>query len=58
MKRLPKRLLLLLPLAPAAWAVGRAGTRVRALLLVAGVVGQLFWVSWVWDRTVQMTWIP
>ena len=42
----------------AAWAVGRAGTRVRALLLVAGVVGQLFWVSWVWDRTVQMTWIP
>ena len=49
---------LLLPLAPAAWAVGRASTRVRALLLVAGVVGQLFWVSWVWDRTVQMTWIP
>ena len=26
--------------------------------IAAGVVGQLFWVSWVWDRTVQMTWIP
>lgn len=48
---------LLLPLAPrrGRWA---GGARVRALLLVAGVVGQLFWVSWVWDRTVQMTWIP
>lgn len=52
---------LLLPLAPAAWAVVTAarGRATRLALVLAGVVGQLFWVSWVWDLgSVSIQWVP
>lgn len=52
---------LLLPLAPAAWALActvRPRRRRLALLLLA-LVGQLFWVSWVWDLgSVTIQWVP
>nr|WP_233188285.1 hypothetical protein [Actinomyces qiguomingii] len=50
---------LALPFAPAAWALAaRTTPRMRVFLLVAGVVGQLFWVSWVWDGNAAVTWVP
>ena len=52
---------LLLPLAPAAWALPALvrGRRGRAALLLGGVVGQLVWISWVWDLgSVAIRWVP
>ena len=52
---------LLLPLAPAGWALAAAAgtTRRRLALLTACVTGQLFWVSWVWDLgSVSVHWVP
>lgn len=50
---------LLLPLAPAAWALASStGRRARLLLLAAGVIGQLLWVSWVWTQAAGVTWVP
>ena len=51
---------ILLPLAPAAWALASClSTRRRVLLLTACAVGQLFWISWVWDLSVRVTqWVP
>ncbi|VEI16187.1 Predicted integral membrane protein [Actinomyces viscosus] len=52
---------LLLPLAPAGWALATAAgtTRRRLALLAACVVGQLVWVSWVWDfGSVSIQWVP
>lgn len=52
---------LLLPLAPAAWALAGAVTsaRVRWALVAAGVVGQVLWVAWVWDLgTISISWVP
>ena len=52
---------LLLPLAPAGWALAAAAgtTRRRLALLTACVTGQLFWVSWVWDLgSVSIHWVP
>ena len=52
---------LLLPLAPAGWAlVAAAGTtRRRLALLAVCVAGQLVWVSWVWDLgSVSIRWVP
>ncbi len=50
---------LLLPLAPAGWALAaRTTPRVRATLLALGMVGQVFWVSWVWDGFGAITWVP
>ncbi|MEG8104899.1 MULTISPECIES: hypothetical protein [Actinomyces] len=52
---------LLLPLAPAGWALAAAAgtTRRRLALLAACVTGQLFWVSWVWDLgSVSIHWVP
>nr|WP_256328975.1 hypothetical protein [Actinomyces ruminicola] len=50
---------LLLPLAPVGWALAaRTTPRVRSALLVAGVVGQVFWISWIWDGYSAVTWVP
>ena len=52
---------LLLPLAPAGWAlaVAAGSTRRRLALLAAGIAGQLLWVSWVWDLgSVSVHWVP
>ena len=52
---------LLLPLAPAGWALAVAAgtTRRRLALLAAGIAGQLLWVSWVWDLgSVSVHWVP
>ena len=51
---------ILLPLAPAAWALASAlSTRRRVLLLTACVVGQLFWISWVWSLSARAPqWVP
>ncbi|WP_423243298.1 hypothetical protein [Actinomyces lilanjuaniae] len=52
---------ILLPLAPVAWSLARRArtTRARAALLLAGLVGQLFWVSWVWALgSVEIQWVP
>ncbi|MDO4899345.1 hypothetical protein [Actinomyces sp.] len=50
---------LLLPLAPAAWALAaRTTPRQRMMLLAAGIVGQVFWISWVWDGHAPITWVP
>ncbi|WP_442862526.1 hypothetical protein [Actinomyces sp. 432] len=50
---------LLLPLAPAGWALAaRATPRLRAALLAAGVIGQVFWISWVWDGYSAVVWVP
>lgn len=50
---------LLLPLAPAGWALAaRTTPRMRAILLAVGIVGQVFWVSWVWDGYSAVTWVP
>ena len=52
---------LLLPLAPAGWALAAAArtTRRRLALLTLCVVGQLVWVSWVWDfGSVSVHWVP
>ncbi|MDU0348680.1 hypothetical protein [Actinomyces sp. MRS3W] len=50
---------LLLPLAPVAWALAaHTPPRVRAALLAVGLVGQVFWVSWVWDGYSAVTWVP
>ncbi len=51
---------LLLPLAPAAWAAADCvrGLRGRLALAAGGVIGQLFWVSWVWDASIAINWVP
>ncbi|WP_232012044.1 hypothetical protein [Actinomyces slackii] len=52
---------LLLPLAPLAWAAAQAAgsTRRRLAVIAAGVVGQLLWVSWVWDLgSISIRWVP
>ena len=52
---------LLLPLAPAGWALAAVAgtTRRRLALLATCVVGQLVWVSWVWDfGSVSIHWVP
>lgn len=51
---------ILIPLTPVAWALAASTTtRRRATLLAACVVGQLFWVSWLWDLgSVSVTWVP
>ena len=52
---------LLLPLAPAAWALPALvrRRRGRTALLLGGVVGQLVWISWVWDLgSVAIRWVP
>lgn len=52
---------LLLPLAPAAWALASVARsrRSRLGLLLLALVGQLFWVSWVWDLgSVTIQWVP
>ena len=51
---------ILLPLAPVAWALASClSTRRQVLLLTACAVGQLFWISWVWDLSVRVTqWVP
>lgn len=51
---------ILLPLAPVAWALAASlSLRLRILLLTTCVVGQLFWIGWVWDLSVRVTqWVP
>jgi len=51
---------ILLPLAPVAWALAASlSLRRRILLLTTCVVGQLFWIGWVWDLSVRVTqWVP
>ncbi|WP_420809310.1 hypothetical protein [Actinomyces procaprae] len=50
---------LLLPLAPAGWALAaRATPRMRLLLLALGIIGQVFWISWVWNGYSNITWVP
>ncbi|WP_244963281.1 hypothetical protein [Actinomyces trachealis] len=52
---------LLLPLAPAAWAVMTSlrDRPARVALLLVAFAGQLFWVSWVWDLgSVSIQWVP
>ncbi|WP_240494044.1 hypothetical protein [Actinomyces gaoshouyii] len=50
---------ILLPLAPLAWAAAAsAGRRGRWALAVAGVMAQAFWISWVWDLSSAITWVP
>ena len=51
---------ILLPLAPVAWALAVSlSLRRRILLLTTCVVGQLFWIGWVWDLSVRVTqWVP
>ena len=51
---------ILLPMAPIAWALASSmSTRRRIGLLAACMVGQLFWISWVWDLSVKVTqWVP
>ena len=50
---------ILLPLAPAAWALALSSSpRRRLVLLAAGVIGQLFWISWVWDASIAVRWVP
>ena len=51
---------ILLPMAPIAWALASSmSTRRRIGLLAVCMVGQLFWISWVWDLSVKVTqWVP
>ncbi|WP_235925162.1 hypothetical protein [Actinomyces marmotae] len=50
---------ILLPLAPLAWAAAASvGRRGRWALAVAGVMAQAFWISWVWDLSSAITWVP
>lgn len=55
---------LLLPLLPAGWALAGAlerhhGTRGLVLALVCCVLGQVLWISWVWDySSVSVQWVP
>ncbi|MCL3776964.1 hypothetical protein H6X68_09240 [Actinomyces sp. 186855] len=55
---------LLLPLLPVGWALADAlgrhhGRRGLALALVCCVLGQVLWISWVWDlASVSVQWVP
>ncbi|GAV93901.1 integral membrane protein [Actinomyces denticolens] len=50
---------ILLPLAPLAWAAAAGvGRRGRWTMVVAGVMAQAFWISWVWDLSSTITWVP
>ena len=50
---------ILLPLAPLAWAAAASvGRRGRWALVIAGVMAQVFWISWVWDLSSSITWVP
>ncbi|SPT53281.1 Predicted integral membrane protein [Actinomyces bovis] len=52
---------LLLPLAPLAWAAMSWLRKkpARVALLLAAFIGQLFWVSWVWNLgSVSIQWVP
>lgn len=52
---------LLLPLAPLSWALAAAlpTARARWAALLLGVVGQLFWISWIWNLgSISISWIP
>lgn len=51
---------LLLPLAPAAWALAaRLPLRARLVVVLACVMGQAWWISWVWDLgSVSIQWVP
>ncbi len=55
---------LLLPLVPVGWALAGAlerhhGPRGLVLALVVGILGQVLWISWVWDvASVSIQWVP
>lgn len=54
---------LLIPLAPAAWALASAlvarGRRTLVAAVACGIAGQALWISWVWDYgSITMQWVP
>lgn len=54
---------LLIPLAPAFWALAPAlaarGTRTLVAAVACGIAGQALWISWVWDLgSVTVHWVP